>query len=131
MNNAEIAGAALMVVRSLGTSLAITLVVELAVVAAWFGMRAPRELAVLGLINVATNPTVNLLLAAEMAASGSRSLADPVTAATLAVLEVAVVLVEWQVLARLLPEWRGSALRMSVVMNVASFGVGMLVVWLR
>ncbi len=131
MNSAEIAGAALMVVRSLSTSLAITLVVELAVAAALFGMRAHRDLAVLGLINVATNPMVNLLLAAEMAASGSRSLADPVTATTLAVLEVAVVLVEWQVLARLLPEWRGSALRMSVVMNAASFGVGMLVVWLR
>jgi len=131
VNNAEIAGAALMVVRSLCTSLAITLAVELAVAAALFGMRTHRDLTILGLINVATNPAVNLLLATEMAVSGSRSLADPVTAATLAVLEVGVVLAEWQVLARLLPEWRGSALRMSIAMNVASFGLGLLVVWLR
>ena len=130
MNNAEIAGVALMVARSLTASLAITLAVELTVAAALFGMRAHRDLSVVALINVATNPAVNLLLATEMAASGSRSLADPVTAATLAVLEVAVVLVEWQVVTRLLPERRASALRMSVVMNAASFGVGLLVVWL-
>lgn len=119
------------VVGSIGAALLITLVVELTLAAAIFGVRTPRDLALLALVNAATNPALNVLLASGMALLGSRSLGDLPSIALLALLESVVVLVEWRAIAWVLPAHRRTALAMSLTMNAASLVAGLAVFGLR
>jgi hypothetical protein len=112
---------------SLGRPLVLTIIVELAIAAGALGLRRPLELAVLALINVITNPALNMLLAFAMATTGSTSLRDPLVAGVLGLLELAVVLVEWRMIAWALPELRSRALGIAIITNAASLIVGLAV----
>jgi hypothetical protein len=99
----------------------LTVVVELAVLIL-FGYRARLVLAADGLVNVATNLTLNTVVALWP---------GPGRLVLIAVLEVAVVVVEWRVLRGFTdsetPAWR---LPVAVlVANAASFGAGCLLWW--
>lgn len=97
-------------------------------VAAWLlGVRTARELAIVALANLATNPAVNLLVAGTMALAHTRTLAHPAVLAVLAVLEALAVVAEWRIYHLALPDHRSRALVISVVGNAASFAVGLLV----
>lgn len=110
---------------ALGYALLLTLAVELPAAALVFRLRSRRELSRVALVNVLTNPVMNLLLALEMTLAGSDSIADPWSAVTLAALELAVFIAEWALLARLLPERRALAPAISGVLNAASLAVGL------
>lgn len=102
----------------LAPALVFTLVVEVPV--AWLrGLRGRRALTAVVLVNLITNPLLNyvLLVASQLASIR-------IYWVVAAILEVAVVLVEWRLLLWALG---GSSRRMlltSVLMNAASFGVG-------
>ena len=108
---------------SLGSALVVTVSTEVAV-AGLLGFRAPRDLGIVALANLATNPAVNLLLAGVMALAHARALADPPMLAALVLLEVAATVAEWRIYRFALPHHRGRALRVSVIANVASLAVG-------
>jgi len=113
------------ILASFALALALTLVVELAVAALAFRLRTRRELGVVTLANVLTNPALNLALMLVMALTGSSTIADPPALAALVVLEVAAVVVEWRILGWALPEHHDRALGMSLTMNVASLVTGL------
>ena len=84
----------------LGSALALTIVLELAVVTALGGCSA-IELTAVALVNVVTNPLLNLALLVlrwGVLPRLSPGLATPVEWAFIAVGEVVVVLVEWRLL---------------------------------
>jgi hypothetical protein len=116
---------------SLGTALILTLVIELAVAFGAFRLRSGRELAVVALVNLATNPALNVLLTLFMALTGSTSLADPATAVLLAALEVLVVCAEWRLIAWALPERKAQALVISLTLNATSLLVGLAILAVR
>jgi hypothetical protein len=104
---------------------AITAVVEV-VAAGLLGFRAPRELAVVALANLATNPAVNLLTAGAMVLMHTRTLRHPGVMAVLAALEVLAVIAEWRIYHYALPLRRTRAFAISVIVNAASLIVGLL-----
>jgi hypothetical protein len=107
---------------SLLATLALTLVVELAVAAA-LGLRTRRALLAVACVNLITNPPLNLLLTLV---SWWRPWAY---APALIALEIVVVIVEWRLLLWALG---GDARRMLLVaaaMNAASLALGFLL-WL-
>lgn len=108
---------------SLGSALLVTASTEM-VVAGLLGFRAPRELAVVALANLATNPAVNLLVASAMALTAARSLAHPPVLATLVVLEIAATLAEWRIYHFTLPSQRPRALPVCALANATSLAVG-------
>lgn len=108
---------------SLGPALLVTVSTEI-VVAGLLGFRQPRELGIVALVNLATNPAVNLLLAGAMALTGARSLAHPLVSATLVLLEIAATFAEWRIYHHALPDHRSRALRVSAIANVASLLMG-------
>lgn len=120
MSFAEIAGPLL---ASLGSALVVTASTEV-VVAGLLGFRRLRELGVVALANLATNPAVNLLLAAAMALTHARSLAHPPVLASLVLLEGVAVIAEWRIYHAALPDRRPHALRVSAIANLASLLVG-------
>lgn len=97
--------------------LAATIAVESAA-AALLGLRSVREQGVVAAMNAMTNPPLVflLLLSARIGMRG------PVP---VAVLECAVVLVEWRVLRRALCDRVERPLAVSLALNAASFGVGL------
>lgn len=120
---ARIAGSFL---ASLGLALGLTLIIELAVAAGVFGLRAKHEFAVIALASIATNPALNIILTLTMALIGRSSLADPPMPAILAALEILVVLVEWRLIAWALPDRRNRAFFISLTMNATSLVAGLL-----
>jgi hypothetical protein len=101
----------------LWTALVLTALIEPALLAA-LGYRTRQFVAAAVLINIVTNGTLNL-------ARGSiHALAGPVA---LAVLEVAVILIEWLVLTRLTPD-RGRLLACVALANAVTFALGV-VLW--
>lgn len=105
---------------------AVTVAAE-AVAAGLLGFRTPRELGVVVIANLATNPAVNLLVSGVMALTRTHTLAHPVVGAALITLEMLAVLAEWRIYHRMLPDQRRQALVVSVVANAASFAVGLIV----
>lgn len=105
---------------------AVTVSVEV-VTAGLLGFRAPRELAVVALANLATNPVVNLLVAGAMALMHTRTLGHPGVMITLGALEGLVVIAEWRIYHYALPARRTCAFAVSAIANVASFVAGLLV----
>jgi hypothetical protein len=106
-----------------GAALLLTALVE-AGVGFLFGLRAWRPQAMLLLVNVITNPLLNLLLKA-LAVTGAysvRSPLDPLVAA----LELIVVAAEAAMLAALLGLRPGRALALSAAANAASWLAGFL-----
>lgn len=108
---------------SLGSALLVTVSTEM-VVAGLLGFRQPRELGVVALANLATNPAVNLLLAAAMALAHARSLVHPHVLTPLVLLEIAATLAEWRIYRFALPDQRSRTLRVSIAANIASLLVG-------
>ncbi len=126
MTLAETARIAGSLLGSLALALGLTLIIELAVAAGVFGLRAKHELAVIALVNIATNPALNIILTFAGLLTGSRSLADPPMNVILAGLEILVVLVEWRLIAWALPDRRKHAFIISLAMNATSLAVGLL-----
>lgn len=103
-----------------------TIAIELAVVAL-LGGRSARELAAVALVNAITNPILNLallLVRLEVLPSVGAGLAAPVEWAFIGVAEIAVVLVEWRLLAWALRADSRTWLIRSAVMNATSFVLG-------
>jgi hypothetical protein len=114
-----------------GSALALTVAIELAVVAA-LGGRSADELAAVALVNVITNPTLNfaLLLFRGLVLSSLRPASATVAEwAFIAVAEIAVVLVEWRLLAWALRADSRTWLVRSAVMNATSFVLGTWLLW--
>jgi hypothetical protein len=124
MNVADALRGAGPLLASMGIALVLTIAVE-APAAALLGYRTRHAIAIVALVNVATNPPLNFLLNVIMLYARSRSLADPPALVALVLLEVAVVLVEWRVLAWALPDLRRRALPVALAMNAASLAVGL------
>ena len=102
--------------RILAVSLALTLALEEAFALAW-GLRGRRELTVVALVNVLTNPPVVLLY--HTAIGLLRWNAAEVTA----VLETAAVLVEWRCY-RLCADQLRRPLLFALLANLFSYGAG-------
>lgn len=100
----------------LAVSLALTLVFEELFALAW-GLRGRRELGLVALVNVLTNPPVVLLYYTATALWGWRAV--PVTA----VLEAAAVLVEWRCY-RAYSEQVKKPFLFALLINLFSYGVG-------
>ncbi len=120
------AEAAALALRWLLPALALTAGVEI-VTAALLGFRTPKDLSLVVLANLATNPVVNLLVTGAMALARARTLAHPAVLVTLVVLEALAVIAEWRIYCVALPHHRQRALRVTVTANVASFIAGLLV----
>jgi hypothetical protein len=111
------------VLAIIGIALVLTLALELPVAAlfrvGWWGIAA------VALVNLVTNPPLSLIVIAQagVAPAWAASLALPI-------LEVAVVIIEWRLLAWALHGTAGSSRRMltlSITMNAASVAGGYLV----
>jgi hypothetical protein len=104
-------------------ALLLTLAVEAGV--AWlFGFRTGRSQLTLALINVITNPLLNLLLLV-LAYLGVQ-----VTLLLVTLLEIPVVLAEWGLLVCAFGGPKGRRLALSLAANAASFLIGLLVFWI-
>lgn len=123
MNPSE---AAALAIGWLLPALAVTVTVEVAA-AALLGPRTWRDLAVVALANLATNPAVNLVVALAMAVMHARTLGHPGVLAVLAALETLVVIAEWRVYRHVLHIPEPRALRLSVLANAASLLAGLVV----
>lgn len=112
----------LAVVRLLAKTLALTVAIELALAVAFFGVRTRREMLVVALAQVVTNPSVELLCMAV----GWRASLPLLSMPWLVVLaaELAACVVE-ALLYRMVGVSRHPWL-MSVVLNSTSFGLGLL-----
>lgn len=122
--------AVLSAVELLGPALALTIVIEVPV-AVLMGLRGGRAVASVTLVNVVTNPVLNLIVLALVAWVPAVAYLPSVYWSVVTLLELVVVVVEWRLLLWALG---GSSRRMlltSVVMNAASFGAGLLVSWWR
>lgn len=107
--------------RSMAASLALTLLLEEGFALCW-GLRGRRELAVVALMNVLTNPAVVL---AHHTAVGLWGWSDaPVTAA----LECLAVLVEWRC-CRACSEQLRRPFLFALLANAFSYGAGALLQW--
>lgn len=126
MSTTTTAGLAWSLFVALCSGLALTISVELPV-AALLGLRTWRALGIVALLNAATNPPLNFVLTVVMLVARSRSLLDLPVLITLVVLEGAVVLAEWRVLAWALPEYRRRAFGLSLAMNASSLATGLAV----
>jgi uncharacterized membrane protein len=102
-------------------------VVELAVARFALGMRTRRQLGTVALVNVVTNPLLNVSLALAMALTRTSALSELPALVSLAALELTVIVVEWRVFAWALrmPAWR--ALTLSLAINAASLAAGLVV----
>ena len=100
----------------LAGSLALTLVLEELFALLW-GLRGRRELTVVALVNVLTNPPVVLLYHTAVGLWGWPA------AVVTAVLETAAVLVEWRCY-RLCSDQLGKPLLFALLANLFSYGAG-------
>ena len=112
----------IVLVRLLATTLAATIALELPLAVVLFGVRGRREMAVVALAQVATNPLVELLCV-MVRWHLSLPLTDPAWAALLAA-ELAAVVVE-SLLYRI-ADISDHPWRMSVALNTVSLAVGLL-----
>lgn len=102
-------------------ALACTVAIEVAIAAA-FGLRR-RGLAAVALVSVVTNPTLNLLLL-----FASMSSIDGIGfAIMIVVLEVGVIVTEWELLRWALNDPSRKLLILAIVMNVASALAGIVI----
>lgn len=114
--------AALVVVRLLAKTLALTVAIELALAVALFGLRTRREMLVVALAQVVTNPSVELLCLAVGWRASLPLLSMPwlvMLAAELAACAVEALLYRTADVSR--HPWL-----MSAVLNSASLGLGLL-----
>jgi len=112
----------LIAIIGLLVSLVLTIVVEVGI-AALLGWRMRAELLAVVLVNVLTNPVLNVAL--DFAYRASPAAYWPALAAG----EIAVVLVEWRLLMALTERESGETLRMAIAINVVSLLVGFLLLW--
>lgn len=110
---------------SLSIALTLTVLIECTAAFILFGVRRPGDLGTLALINVVTNPVLNIMLALTSILTGARSLTEPPLVIALALLELAVVLAEWKLIAWLLPAWKPRALLMALILNGVSLAAGL------
>jgi hypothetical protein len=103
-------------------ALVLTILIEAGV--AWlFGLRKKRELTVIILVNVITNPLLNYLVLVN---AFFHYFIQPQILS--GVLEVLVVLAEWRILVWALSRGAGKMLLLSLVMNAFSFLAGLFVI---
>ena len=102
-------------------ALGLTLAFELAVAAVWW--RKWSALIPVALVNVLTNPPLNVIMSQIMLARGGR---DALYWCILAAAEVSVVLVEGFLLSKLMCVGRKKALLFAFVANVVSYFSGVL-----
>ncbi len=110
-----------MPVGKLLLALALTMIIEVAV-AFLLGYRDRRSLAVVALVNVVTNPTLNYVV---MVLAVFRIV--PIGPALILCLEALVVLVEWRLMVYALDKNPNRLLVLSLVMNAASYSAGLLI----
>jgi len=102
-------------------ALILTIITELAV-AFTLGYRKKDFLGAVVLINLMTNPAANWIFLVL----GYLALANwP----ALIIIEIAVVLIEWKLLSITFKEKKREFLRLSVIMNASSFGLGLVLSW--
>jgi hypothetical protein len=114
------------VLAQLGIALALTVVIELAVVAL-LGGRTSRELVAVTAVNVVTNPVFNaalLLLRASVLSSLRPDIAASAEWAFIGVAEVLIVLAEWRLLVWALRADSRTWLVRSAAMNAVSLVAG-------
>ena len=112
---------------SLLTSLALTLIIELA--AAWvMRIRSVLDLTFVALANCITNPIVNVCFYFALSVFSARS---PLPYVMLAGLEIAAVFAEFLYYKITLRYLEISKLKLSVVLNTASFMTGWLIYFLK
>jgi hypothetical protein len=100
-----------------------TIAIEVCVAALW-GLRTRQALLGVVGLNLVTNPTLNLVLGLFPLVA----LASP-TYGLVALLEVAVVLVEWRLLQAMFGQRRSGMLRLSLCMNATSLALGLVLHW--
>ena len=103
-------------------SLVLTLAVELPL-ALLLKVRRVKDLLVIALVNILTNPVVNFCYYAAILLFSEYSV---ITYIILAVLEIAAVIVEFLFYRRLLSYDRIGKLKLSIILNSASFLAGLL-----
>lgn len=103
-------------------ALLLTLIIE-AGVAYLLGFRTGRFLTALAAINVITNPALNYLLLVLA------YLGTDISLARVILLEILVVVIEWQLLVYVFRSPKGRFLLLSIVANAASFFIGWLLFW--
>jgi hypothetical protein len=107
-------------------ALALTILVEVAV-GALLGIRSPRGIATVALMNVVTNPPLVWVLAVAAMLFGIGPASTPAAYwGLVALLEAIVVTVEWRILRWVLGLESRRALWLSIALNAASFGLGLL-----
>jgi len=112
----------------LAAALALTIAIE-CVVVALLGVRRAEEFAAVALVNVITNPALNVL-ARAVSAAATKALSSPLAAYVywgfVGIAEVAVALIEWRLLVWALRAGTRSRtwLIRSAVMNATSFVLG-------
>ena len=111
------------ILLSMGIGLALTRTVELTL-AFVMKIRSRRELAVIALANVLTNPVVNYCYYWAIYLFGSRS---GYTILVIAALEIAAVVTEYLIYRPLLSFQRFGKLKLSLLLNGASFAAGLLI----
>jgi hypothetical protein len=112
--------------RNYAIAFLLTIGLEISV-ALLLGYRKRIEIACVFWINVFTHPLLNYLL---WIINAMRS--EPLGLLGVLSLEIGVVLIEWRLLCYALPCHRRSRLLvLSLTMNSVSYGVGVLLVWLR
>jgi hypothetical protein len=92
-------------------------------VAYLLGLRTRQALLAVALINVITHVLLNYLLLVL------GSLGADITVAFIAVLEVLIVIAEWQMLVYVFQVPKGRLLTTSILANAASFFIGVLLFW--
>ncbi|MBQ9080322.1 MAG: hypothetical protein IJY27_04535 [Clostridia bacterium] len=102
-------------------ALGLTLAAELPVAAVW--LRRLDGVAAVFLVNMLTNPSVNVLMRLVALAAG---LHTPIYWAVLVAAEVAVVVAEGLLLSRMLDLGRKKAMIFALVANIASYFTGLL-----
>ncbi len=111
------------ILLSLLISLALTLVVELSF-ALILKVRNKKDLFVIGLANILTNPVVNYCYYWAIFLFGEHSV---YTILIITALEIAAVFAEFFLYRRLLTEQRIGKLKLSLLLNAASFAAGWVV----
>ena len=115
------------ILLSLAASLALTLAVEITLAAA-LKIRSGKDLLVIGLANLLTNPVVNYVSYWAILLFTLRSI---YTVLIIAALEAAAVFIEFLIYRQLLAYDRIGKLKLSLLLNGASFAAGLIISGIR
>lgn len=111
-------------------ALVLTLLIEIPV-GMLCGLRSRREIGAVALVNLITNPLLNyIVFVLAISYSGPYAWRPGLYWGIVVFLEVLVVIAEWRLLLWALGGSSRKLLLTSVLMNAASFGVGVAIVWL-